>query len=36
MDIVDLLQWPAMPTTVVVGLQFCLAAINIRGVYKNE
>jgi len=75
MDIVDLLQWPAMLTTVaaawlvasrsahrraagfwcflvsnvlwvawalhdhayaLVGLQFCLAAINIRGVYKNE
>ena len=75
MDIVDLLQWPAMLTTVVaawlvasrsarrravgfwcflvsnvlwvawglhdhayalVGLQFCLAAINMRGVYKNE
>ena len=75
MDIVDLLQWPAMAATVaaawlvsyrsahrraigfwvflasnvlwvvwgfhdhayaLVGLQFCLAAINIRGVYKNE
>ncbi|HWI35645.1 MAG TPA: hypothetical protein VNU64_04245 [Burkholderiales bacterium] len=75
MDIVDLLQWPAMVITVVaaylvasrsarrravgfwcfiasnilwvgwglhdhayalVGLQFCLAAMNIRGVYKNE
>jgi len=75
MDIVDLLQWPAMAVTVVaaylvasrsarkravgfwcfiasnilwvtwglhdhayalVGLQFCLAAMNIRGVYKNE
>ncbi len=75
MDIVDLLQWPAMATTVLaawlvasrssgkravgfwcfiasnvlwvvwglhdhayalVGLQFCLAAINARGVYKNE
>jgi len=75
MDIVDLLQWPAMLTTVaaawlvasrsakrraagfwcflasnalwvlwgwhdhayaLVGLQFCLAAMNIRGVYKNE
>ena len=75
MDIFDLLQWPAMLTTVaaawlvasraarrraagfwcfiasnvlwvmwgrhdhayaLVGLQFCLAAINIRGVYKNE
>ena len=75
MDIVDLLQWPAMLTTVaaswlvasrsaprraagfgfflasnvlwvlwgwhdhayaLVGLQFCLAAINVRGVYKNE
>ncbi|HEX2566080.1 MAG TPA: hypothetical protein VHL85_04425 [Burkholderiales bacterium] len=75
MDIVDLLQWPAMAVTVLaawlvasrsarrravgfwcflasnvlwvawglhdhayalVGLQFCLAALNIRGVYKNE
>ena len=75
MDYLDLLQWPAMLTTVaaswlvasraaarrvmgfwcflasnvlwvlwgwhdhayaLVGLQFCLAAINIRGVYKNE
>ena len=75
MDIIDLLQWPAMLTTVaaawlvasrsarrraagfwcflvsnvlwvawglddhayaLVGLQFCLAAINLRGVYKNE
>lgn len=75
MDYVDLLQWPAMVTTVVaawlvasrsahkraigfwcflasnllwvawgfhdrawalVGLQFFLAALNIRGVYKNE
>jgi len=75
MDIVDLVQWPAMAATVVaawlvasrsarrraigfwvflasnamwvawglhdhayalVGLQFCLAAINIRGVYKND
>ena len=75
MDIVDLLQWPAMLTTAaaawlvasrsarrratgfwcflasnalwvlwglhdhayaLVGLQFCLAAINIRGVYKND
>jgi len=75
MDIVDLLQWPAMVLTVaaaylvasraahkravgfwlflagnvlwvlwgfhdhawaLVGLQFCLAALNIRGVYKNE
>lgn len=75
MDIVDLLQWPAMAITVLaawlvasrsarkravgfwcfigsnvlwvawglhdhayalVGLQFCLAAMNIRGVYKNE
>ena len=75
MDIVDLLQWPAMVITVIaawlvasrsarkravgfwcfiasnvlwvvwglhdhayalVGLQFCLAAINARGVYKNE
>ena len=75
MDIVDLLQWPAMLTTVaaswlvasrsaarraagfccflasnvlwvlwgwhdhayaLVGLQFCLAAINLRGVYKND
>jgi len=75
MDIVDLLQWPAMVITVVaaylvasrsarkravgfwcfiasnvlwvawglhdhayalVGLQFCLAAINMRGVYKND
>jgi hypothetical protein len=75
MDIVDLVQWPAMAATVaaawlvasraarrraigfwvflasnvlwvvwglhdhayaLVGLQFCLAAINIRGVYKNE
>jgi hypothetical protein len=75
MDVVDLLQWPAMVTTVVaawlvasrsphkravgfwcflasnllwvvwgwhdrawalVGLHFFLAALNIRGVYKNE
>ncbi len=75
MDIVDLLQWPAMASTVLaawlvasrsarrravgfwcflasnglwiawglhdhahalVVLQFCLAALNIRGVYKNE
>ena len=75
MDIVDLLQWPAMLTTVaaswlvasrlaprraagfwcflasnvlwvlwgwhdhayaLVGLQFGLAAMNVRGVYKNE
>jgi len=75
MDIVDLVQWPAMAATVaaawlvasrgarrrmlgfwcflasnalwvlwglhdhayaLVGLQFCLAAINVRGVYKNE
>ena len=75
MDIVDLLQWPAMATTVVaawlvasrsaskravgfwcflasnalwvvwgwhdhayalVGLQFFLAALNIRGIVKNE
>ena len=75
MDYLDLLQWPAMLTTVaaawlvasrsahrravafwcflasnalwvawglhdhayaLVGLQFCLAALNIRGVYKNE
>jgi len=75
MDILDLLQWPAMVVTVVaawlvasrsarkrvfgfwfflagnllwvawgfhdsawalVGLQFFLAALNIRGVYKNE
>ena len=75
MDILDLLQWPAMVVTVIaawlvasrsahkrafgfwfflagnvlwvawglhdrayalVGLQFLLAAINIRGVYKNE
>jgi hypothetical protein len=75
MDIVDLVQWPAMTVTVVaawlvasrsaplrsvgfwlfllsnvlwvvwglhdhayalVGLQFCLAAMNIRGVYKND
>ncbi|HYL90151.1 MAG TPA: hypothetical protein VEU32_15465 [Burkholderiales bacterium] len=75
MDIVDLLQWPAMLTTVaaswlvasrsparraagfgcflasnllwvlwgwhdhahaLVALQFCLAALNMRGVYKNE
>ncbi len=75
MDILDLLQWPAMVVTVVaawliasrsahkraagfwcflasnvlwvvwgfhdrawalVGLQFCLAALNMRGVYKNE
>jgi hypothetical protein len=75
MDIVDLLQWPAMAATVtaawlvasrsahlraigfwcflasnvlwvawglhdhayaLVGLQFCLAAINVRGVYKND
>jgi len=75
MDIVDLVQWPAMAATVaaawlvasrrarrrvvgfwcfllsnmlwvlwgwhdhayaLVGLQFCLAAMNIRGVYKND
>ena len=75
MDIVDLVQWPAMAATVtaawlvasrtarrraigfwvflasnvlwvgwglhdhayaLVGLQFCLAAINVRGVYKND
>ena len=75
MDILDLLQWPAMAVTVVaawlvasrsarkrafgfwfflagnvlwtawgihdgayalIGLQFFLAALNIRGVYKNE
>lgn len=75
MDMLDLLQWPAMVTTVaaawlvasrsphkravgfwcflasnllwvvwgwhdrawaLVGLQFFLAALNIRGVYKNE
>ena len=75
MDILDLLQWPAMVVTVIaawlvasrsarkrvfgfwfflagnllwvawgfhdsawalVGLQFFLAALNIRGVYKNE
>ena len=75
MDILDLLQWPAMSVTVLaawlvasrsarkrmigfwcflasnglwvawgvhdhayalVGLQFCLATLNIRGVYKNE
>ena len=75
MDIVDLLQWPAMMITVIaawlvgsraahkraigfwcflasnvvwtlwgvhdrawalVGLQFFLAALNIRGIYKNE
>jgi hypothetical protein len=75
MDILDLLQWPAMAITIVaawlvasrsphkravgfwcflasnvlwvawgfhdgawalVGLQFCLAALNFRGVYKNE
>jgi hypothetical protein len=75
MDILDLLQWPAMVATVaaawlvasrsagkravgfwifllsnvlwvawgwhdrayaLVGLQFCLAALNVRGVYKNE
>ena len=75
MDILDLLQWPAMAVTVLaawliasrsahrrvvgfwcflasnvlwvvwglhdhayalVGLQFCLAALNARGVYKNE
>jgi hypothetical protein len=75
MDIVDMVQWPAMAATVcaawlvasrsarrraigfwifllsnvlwvvwglhdhayaLIGLQFCLAAINIRGVYKNE
>ena len=75
MDILDLLQWPAMAVTVLaawlvasrsahkravgfwcflasnvlwvawgwhdsayalVVLQFCLAALNIRGVYKNE
>ena len=75
MDILDLLQWPAMAVTVLaawlvasrsaqkravgfwfflasnvlwvawglhdhayalVGLQFCMGALNIRGVYKNE
>jgi hypothetical protein len=75
MDMLDLLQWPAMVTTIaaawmvasrspqkraigcwcflasnvlwvvwgwhdrawaLVGLQFFLAALNIRGVYKNE
>ena len=75
MDILDLMQWPAMVVTVLaaylvasrsahrravgfwcflasnvlwvvwgfhdrawalVGLQFCLAALNIRGVFKNE
>lgn len=75
MDIVDLVQWPAMAVTVLaawlvgsrsaarraagfwsflagnglwvvwgvhdgayalIGLQFCLAAMNVRGVYKNE
>lgn len=53
MDIVDLLQWPAMLTTVAAAwlvasrsaarrasgfgcFEFCLAAMNIRGVYKNE
>ena len=75
MDILDLLQWPAMAVTVaaawlvgsrsaskraagfwgflasnvlwvvwgfhdhayaLVGLQFCLAVINVRGVYKND
>jgi len=75
MDIVDVVQWPAMAATVaaawlvasrsgrrraigfwifllsnvlwvvwglhdhayaLIGLQFCLAALNIRGVYKNE
>lgn len=75
MDIVDLVQWPAMATTVIaawlvasrsaarraagfwwflasnvlwvvwglhdrayalVALQFCLAAMNVRGIYKNE
>ena len=75
MDYVDLLQWPAMVTTVIaawlvasrsahkraigfwcflasnvlwvawgfhdrawalVGLQFFLAALNVRGIYKNE
>jgi hypothetical protein len=75
MDIVDLLQWPAMAITVIaawliasrsprkrtfgfwcflasnvlwvvwglhdhayalVGLQFCLAALNSRGIYKND
>ena len=75
MDIVDLVQWPAMAATAaaawlvasrsarrraigfwifllsnvlwvvwglhdhayaLIGLQFCLAALNIRGVYKNE
>ena len=75
MDIVDLVQWPAMAATVaaawlvasrsarrraigfwifllsnvlwvvwglhdhayaLIGLQFCLAAPNVRGVYKNE
>ena len=75
MDVLDLLQWPAMAATVLaawlvasrsarrraagfwvflgsnalwvawglhdhayalVGLQFCLAALNLRGVQKNE
>jgi hypothetical protein len=37
MDYLDLLQWPAMAVTVVlVGLQFFPAALNIRGIYKNE
>jgi len=75
MDMLDLVQWPAMAVTVLaawlvgsrsprkravgfwcflasnvlwvvwgvhdhayalIGLQFCLAAINMRGVYKNE
>ena len=75
MDILDLVQWPAMAVTIfaawlvgfrsaarravgfwcflagnvlwvvwgfhdhayaLIGLQFCLAAMNVRGVYKNE
>jgi hypothetical protein len=34
----DWLQWPAMVATAaaLVGLQFFLAALNMRGVYKNE
>ena len=37
MDIVDLLQWPAMLTTVAAAwLVASPAAINIRRVYKNE
>jgi hypothetical protein len=40
MDYLELLQGPAMVTTIIgawlVGLQFFLAALNARGIYKNE